>query len=72
MLPNLYVVVREFEADRPLKAGEIVDVSAWRNAAQLQSQRRIRPATPSEIAASQATEAEPAARPKGRTVPSGE
>ncbi len=51
---QLNVVLRPFEADRSLKAGEIVDVESWRYARQLTERRYIRPATEGEIQAATA------------------
>ena len=48
------VVIRAFEAARPLKAGEVVDVSDWTHARSLTERRFIRPATEAEVNAATA------------------
>ena len=39
----LRVVCKDFDADVPLKAGDVVDVSGWRNARYLEAQGFIGP-----------------------------
>ena len=65
-MSQLHVVIRPFESDRPLKAGEVVDVSTWRMARSLVERRYIRPATNAEIEAAAPVEAQPAPVLRGR------
>ena len=51
----LSVVQRQFQSDRPLAIGEVVDTSGWRLERQLREQGYIRAATDDEIADVKAT-----------------
>jgi len=42
-MPLPHVVVRPFQADRPLRSGEKVDASAWGNVPQLVDQGLLKP-----------------------------
>lgn len=55
-MSQFHTVIRPFESDRQLCAGEVVDVSTWRTARSLVERRFIRPATAAEIEAATAPE----------------
>lgn len=71
-MQQLCMVIRPFEADRMLQAGEVVDVSGWRLADQLIARRYIRPVAVAEISAANGPAEAQSAPTRGRRVPNAE